>query len=102
MDKKIIAQNVQYVVSASDLKEIVATMLAELRSGSSAPDAPVEALSASDELLSAHEVAAKLKVTRSTLWRWAKMGFLVPLKAGAKVLYRESDVMSALERRKAL
>lgn len=38
------------------------------------------------------EAAEKLNVTLSTLWRCAKEGYLVPVKIGAKVLYRASDI----------
>ena len=38
--------------------------------------------------LTAEETAKRLKVNRSTLWRWNKEGYLV----GSKVRYKLSDV----------
>lgn len=38
------------------------------------------------------EAARMLNVTLSTLWRWAKEGYLEPVKIGVKVLYRAGDI----------
>jgi len=37
-------------------------------------------------------VAEMLDVDKSTLWRWAKIGYLVPINVGGKRRYRMSDV----------
>ncbi|MBQ8866668.1 MAG: helix-turn-helix domain-containing protein [Bacteroidaceae bacterium] len=42
--------------------------------------------------LSAEETARRLKVDRSTLWRWNKDGYLITTKVGNKVRYKLSDV----------
>lgn len=42
--------------------------------------------------LTAEETAKRLKVDRSTLWRWNKEGYLVSAKVGSKVRYKLSDV----------
>ena len=42
--------------------------------------------------LTAEETAKRLKVDRSTLWRWNKEGYLVANKVGSKVRYKLSDV----------
>lgn len=42
--------------------------------------------------LTAEETAKRLKVDRSTLWRWNKEGYLVSTKVGSKVRYKLSDV----------
>lgn len=42
--------------------------------------------------LSPEQVANRLGVDKSTLWRWGKTGYLSGTKFGAKVRYRESDV----------
>ena len=38
-----------------------------------------------------------LDVSQSTLWRWQKAGYLVPLNVGGKRRYRMSDVRRILE-----
>lgn len=42
--------------------------------------------------LSAEQVAQRLGVNRSTLWRWDKIGYLTGTKFGNKIRYKESDV----------
>ena len=45
-----------------------------------------------ETLISRIETAEMLNVTTMTLGRWAKVGYLVPVKVGAKVYYRLSDI----------
>lgn len=42
------------------------------------------------------EVCDLLKVNQSTLWRWAKRGYLTPIEVGGKHLYKMSDVKRIL------
>ena len=46
--------------------------------------------------LTRNEVAELLKVDLSTLWNWQKKSKLVPFGIGNRVLYRISDIDSAL------
>ena len=46
-------------------------------------------------------VAEILDVDKSTLWRWQKQGYLMPLEVGGKRRYRMSDVKRILEGVKA-
>jgi len=46
--------------------------------------------------LSRERVAKILDVDKSTLWRWAKRGILVPIEVGGKRRYRMSDVRRML------
>lgn len=46
---------------------------------------------------SAKRVSEILEVDRSTLWRWAKCGYLVPIEVGGKRRYRMSDVKRILK-----
>lgn len=43
------------------------------------------------------KVMEMLGVSESTLWRWAKNGYLVPLNVGGKRRYRMSDVNRILK-----
>ena len=45
-----------------------------------------------DKYLTPDEVSDLLKVTRSTLWRWAKSNYLTPRRIGRKPRYLLSDV----------
>ena len=43
------------------------------------------------------QVLAKLNVVPSTLWRWQKRGYLVPVKVGGENRYRSTDIERILE-----
>ena len=43
------------------------------------------------------QVMAKLNVVPSTLWRWQKRGYLVPVKVGGENRYRSTDIDRILE-----
>ena len=53
-----------------------------------------------DENTEAHQspdqVSKMLDVDKSTLWRWKKQGYLVPISIGGKRRYRMSDVKRIL------
>ena len=42
------------------------------------------------------EVCQLLKVNQSTLWRWAKRGYLTPIEIGGKLHYKMSDIKHIL------
>lgn len=42
--------------------------------------------------LSPKVVAERLEVDTSTLWRWKKKGYLVPVEIGGKRRYKQSDL----------
>lgn len=86
---------VMVVLNASDLKDVITTMC-------KAHDIEREkAAGAKHEkaTLTRPEVARMLNVGLSTLWRWAKIGYLTPVKVGTKVLYRASDINALLEKK---
>lgn len=43
------------------------------------------------------QAASTLGVTKCTLWRWAKIGYLVPTKVGRSTFYKAADVLNLLE-----
>ena len=45
-----------------------------------------------ETFLNIEEAASRLGVSRSTLWRWDKDGYLKKIKRGKKITYRLSDV----------
>lgn len=47
--------------------------------------------------LTREQVLAKLNVDPSTLWRWKKRGYLVPVKVGGENRYRSTDIDKILE-----
>lgn len=47
--------------------------------------------------LTADTVKDTVKVSDSTLWRWAKAGMLVPVMVGGQKRYRQSDIDRLVE-----
>ena len=80
-------------VAAADLRQAVAEMVQCERTRTA------EAIASHRErpTMTREDAAKALNVTLSTLWRWAKMGYLNPVKIGTKVLYRASDIDRMLE-----
>ena len=47
--------------------------------------------------LTGEQVMAKFNIVPSTLWRWNKRGYLVPVKVGGENRYRSTDIDRILE-----
>ena len=53
---------------------------------------PVMVSAAQEQLLSKKEVLEKFNVCPTTLWNWSKNGYLIPVKIGRKISYRQADI----------
>ena len=73
----------QVVVNVADLKELFLNWKEE-REQNRQKEA--------DILLTPDEVASKYRISKVTLWRWAKDGLLKPVKMGRKSFYRQTDI----------
>ena len=49
------------------------------------------------KLLKRREVLERLNIVPSTLWRWEKTGYLIPIKIGGQNRYRLSDIERILQ-----
>jgi predicted DNA-binding transcriptional regulator AlpA len=49
-----------------------------------------------EELLTINDVVKKYNVSRSTLQRWEKLKYLLPVRLGKKVMYRTEDIKRAI------
>lgn len=76
-------QNVQLVVSALDLKELFIEIANTMGNKKEHEE---------EKYLTVAETAELLHIDTSTLWRWRKSGYLVPVKLGSKPFYRISDI----------
>ena len=83
------------VITAADLKQAVGELFKEEQERQTA------VLEAHRErpTLTRQEAAKALNVTLTTLWRWATIGYLCPVKIGTKVLYRATDIDAILEKK---
>lgn len=72
------------VVDAKDLKEFANTIAAETAERIEREQADMQ--------ITPTQAANMLGVDRSTLWRWGRENYLVPVKVGAKCFYWLSDV----------
>lgn len=82
---EIVNQNVplQVVVNVADLKELFLDWKEE---------SELNRKKEIETLLTPDEVANKYRISKVTLWRWAKDGLLKPVKMGRKSFYRQSDI----------
>jgi hypothetical protein len=87
------AGRVMVAVSLADLIECNEELIA--RAKQELEQAITDA--ATETYPSVAKVAEMLDVDKSTLWRWAKCGYLVPIEVGGKRHYRMSDVKAILE-----
>lgn len=74
--------NVQYVVDADNLQRIIKSVVSEA----------IAEMKEKESYLSADQVCQLLQVSKPTLWRWQKSGYLEPVRFGGKVRYKESDI----------
>lgn len=74
------------MLSAEDLKNVIEGIINEtlLKKGDQKQD----------KLLTVAEVCNELGVDRSTLWRWEREHYLMPVRLGSKVKYKMSDIES--------
>ena len=47
--------------------------------------------------VTAEEVMETLRISETTLWRWQKSGYLVPLNVGGQRRYKSADVEAIME-----
>lgn len=85
--------NIVLQVSADDLREVMKSFYQEER------ERTEQAIQKHREspTLGRKETAKLLGVSLATLWKWAKEGYLVPVKIGTKVMYKATDIDEILK-----
>ena len=81
--------NVAITITPTDLKEFALLLIDETLSARNQETEP-------ETYLTPDDVAGELGVSKNTLWRWDKMGYLSPVKVGRKSLYKRSEVDALL------
>jgi len=79
--------NITLTIKSTDLKEF-ADCLVKRTAGT----IKESFIKQDEDYLTVHEASKLLHVDKSTLWRWAKNGYLSPIEIGGRRLYRKSDV----------
>lgn len=83
------SENVVLQLSLKDLQEFAKQILHEAKSIAMLE---AEAAATSDQLLTIDEAAKLLSVSKMTLYRWDKNGYLKKVEIGGKRRYRKSDI----------
>lgn len=87
------APAINLTITASDLKEFAALLIAETKAEleQSISDSKAETY------LSSEKVMEMMEISKTTLWRWKQRGYLVPVRVGGNERYRLSDINKILE-----
>jgi len=83
-----------YQLSESDLENVMQRMF----KGMLTEATKIAAVKARDMLITPEQAADTLKVSKVTLWRWEKSGYLIPVSIGGKKRYRNSDIAKIIEK----
>lgn len=79
-------------VTAQDLHNFAKIIAEQTANQAPNPETPDN----KDKLLTPAEVCERLSVARQTLYKWREKKWLVPLKMGYSIRYRESDIEAIL------
>ena len=80
--------NVCFTISAKELRMFMQEIVRQEINKDKAAEAQ-----RSDVPMTQKEVCEYLGVSKSTLWRWEKIGYLIPsTRMGSRPMYRKSDV----------
>ena len=75
---------VMYLIDSSELETVVRKIFQEVLENREHKK--------EDKLFTKAEAAELLSVDRTTLWRWEKAKYLVPVRIGSKAMYKQSDI----------
>lgn len=81
--------NISVTINILDLKEWMLELIQEVKDKTT--------IQTNEVYKTPEETANMLQVNKSTLWRWAKQGYLVPIKWGGKTRYKLSDIKNCME-----
>lgn len=73
------------------VKEIAKQVLSEIQ------EQGIYTKTTADDLVPDKRARQIVSVTRNTLYRWEKIGYLIPVRIGAKRMYRISDLEAILK-----
>lgn len=86
--------NVSITIGANDLMGCLRLAIKEAKEEWEAAITAKE----TETYVSVADASIQLHVDKSTLWRWAKTGYLEPVEVGGKRLYKQSDINNILRK----
>lgn len=90
--------NITLSVTPEDLKEFAIAIIDGLKTRESECHSANNDCNGVDELLNQEQVVKYLKITKATLWRWRKIGYIEPTTyVGSRPLYRKSELDKKLK-----
>lgn len=75
-------------IKSEDLKEFACMLIEKAKEQL----LPAMVSASHEDLLTKKEVLEKFNVCHTTLWNWERKGYLIPVKIGRKVSYRQADI----------
>jgi len=87
------APAINLTITASDLKEFAALLIAETKEQLEQEISDSKA----ETYLSSEKVMEMMEISKTTLWRWKQRGYLVPVRIGGNDRYRLSDIQKIVE-----
>lgn len=87
------APAINLTITASDLKEFAALLIAETKEQLEQEISDSKA----ETYLSSEKVMQMMEISKTTLWRWKQRGYLVPVRVGGNERYRMSDIKKIME-----
>ena len=85
--------NINLTISAGDLRDFATQLIDQTRED--LEDTIVRGRT--DSLITTEEAMNKLRVCKTTLWRWKKRDYLRPVRVGGNERYRLSDINKILK-----
>ena len=82
--------NVSITISPADLEEFALSIIDKVKQAQEHEQQP-------ESYMTPDEVARVFDVTKNTLWRWDKIGYLKPVRCGRRLHYKRSDVTRLLD-----
>ena len=82
--------NVSITMTPADLEEFALTIIDKVNQARDQEQQP-------ESYMTPDEVARVFDVTKNTLWRWDKIGYLKPVRCGRRLHYKRSDVTRLLD-----
>lgn len=81
---------VSITITPADLEEFALTIIDKVNQAREQEQQP-------ESYMTPDEVARVFDVTKNTLWRWDKIGYLKPVRCGRRLHYKRSDVTKLLD-----